>query len=178
MAYTLVIFPITIFSRKALETSLNEIGPLIELYIPKKSINQKRQSYALARFLDKETVDKTIKEFDGKEINGVKICCRLLENGRLTSKDKADISKANLPVYLENIEKFLSNEVYLKYVKRKMNSKATKFEDRYLSATAYPKGMEEFASKDQRDLKPLGHGKTFWSWQYVPQETINKIIKK
>lgn len=179
MTYSLFVRPVTHVSKEFLYSVFSEFGEVKDCYIPKDYKSGRRRTFAYIKYDDKFSAAKAIEMMDQKEVNG-----RVISVGwsQEISKTPEEMEAINTQKAIQRQERAKNpkytpeeHELFLK----KKNFAKGEFHDKFFSAVDYPLGVgEEFTPIFQRGLKPVGERKTFFHWQYIPEEKIRQIIEQ
>ena len=178
MTYTLFVRPVTHVSEEFLRSTFSEFGEVKDIYIPRDFRTQRRRGFAYIKYISKFAAEVAIDKLNGKTLNGKEITVTW-SSEKSKTPDEMEQKKEERAKERENKPKEMryTPEEHEEYLKMRAHSKAP-FHERYYTAVDYPRGVgEEFTPIYQRGLKPVGERKTFFTWAYVPEERIKKILE-
>ncbi|EAY21318.1 hypothetical protein TVAG_166930 [Trichomonas vaginalis G3] len=177
--YTLFVRPINHVSKEFLLSRFSEYGEVKDLYIPKDFKSGRRRTIAYVKYDDKVEASKAIEGLNGKEINGKEIYVSWSSEKQKTP-DEMEAAKAQRQLERQENPKppKYTPEEHELYLKKKHFAEG-EFHEKYFTAVDYPLGVgEEYTPVFQRGLKPIGERKTFFTWQFIPEDKIQMIIEQ
>ena len=177
MTYVLYVRPVSHVSKETLYRTFSRYGEVTDVYIPVDFKTQKRRDFAYIKFNTKYSASKAIEELNQTEVNGKEIFVEMSKEVRKTPEEMRALKEARAKDKEERPgEDKVNKEEEIKQEKKE--EKNLEFHKRYFTACDYPPGVgEEFIPLFQRGLKPPGQRKMFYSWVYVPEEKIKRILE-
>lgn len=176
--YTLYVRPVSHVSKDFLQNTFSEFGSVKDVYIPKDFKTQRRRGFAYIKYDSKYAAELAINKLNGKTLNGKEISVTWSLEKSKTPEEMEQIREEKARERESKPKEMrYTPEEHEEYLKSK-NPLNRPFHERYYTAVDYPPGVgEEYTPIYQRGLKPVGERKTFFTWAYVPEERIKKILE-
>ncbi|OHS99313.1 hypothetical protein TRFO_34287 [Tritrichomonas foetus] len=180
MTYTLYVKPVNHISKHFMEETFAEFGEVHDIYIPRAYKTKRRSNFGYVKYDDKHAAARAIEGLNQKILNGHEMTVEWAEYNPKTPEEMAEKFK----ILKEERERRRAarppiSEDELQYLRNKRKKPDGPLHLKYFTVVDYPPGIgKAYTPVYQLDLPPVGQRRTFFSWVYVPQEQIEKILKE
>lgn len=180
MSFTLFVKPISHISQNFIYDLFSEYGEVKDIYIPREYKTKRRSNFAYVKYADKHSAARAITNLNEKVINNHAIEVQWAEDKPKTPQEMIEKKEKYINEKRERMKSMpMISEEELERKRKKHRRPDGPLHNRYFTAVDYPEGVgEEFTPIFQRGLPPVGRRRQFFSWVYVPQDQVQKILKE